>query len=293
MTQKDEGSLRSQASGEVVADLDPVRELVVQRLRAKWDWAFTTPEGLLNSAIEAIDALKPVLDILSWLHAEAVWQYDQAVEDWSRNDEQVLAENQRLADENELLREELDKVSGGWSARVDSRAALRTQLAAATLRADTHQERADRLVIGLRRLLDEDREIENGPAPEPPVGTFLREEGADVPWSVHRRSDGWVCIKTGCQNCPMVWGEVLDFFKNLRPVAVQHESATPPEASSEASPLIHLVTLSSDTGVMGEWQAFCHGCRERQTGDLSRVAFWKDQHEADTLVPSFEQEAKK
>lgn len=75
-------------------------------------------------------------------------------------------------------------------------------------------------------------------------------------------------------------GETREVKLNeLRPMAADPS----PKATSAASPLIHLVTLSSDTGVMGEWQAFCHGCRETATGDMPRVAFWRDQHEADTL----------
>lgn len=62
--------------------------------------------------------------MLAWLHAESVWHHGQTLEDYQRNDERMLAENQRLADENALLRGELDKVSGGWEARVASRQAL-------------------------------------------------------------------------------------------------------------------------------------------------------------------------
>jgi hypothetical protein len=63
-------------------------------------------------------------------------------------------------------------------------------------------------------------------------------------------------------------------------------------ASSEASPIVHTVLLSSDTGVMGEWQAFCSGCRQRSVGDLAHAEFWKDQHLADVLTPQLQANSK-
>lgn len=50
-------------------------------------------------------------DLVAQLHEEIARlkrEHEQAVEDWGRNDEQVLAENQRLADENVQLRAKLD-----------------------------------------------------------------------------------------------------------------------------------------------------------------------------------------
>jgi hypothetical protein len=69
---------------------------------------------------------------------------------------------------------------------------LREQLAPAKLGAEVHQERADQLVIGLMRLLDKDREIENGPrasatsAASPLVHNVVlsSEEGAFGHWHV-------------------------------------------------------------------------------------------------------------
>jgi hypothetical protein len=86
------------------------------------------PPALFEAPEESdLSAAMKQITILAWLHAEAVWHYERAVEDWQGNDERVLAENQRLADENELLREELDKVPGGWEARVASRTTLRAE----------------------------------------------------------------------------------------------------------------------------------------------------------------------
>jgi hypothetical protein len=95
-------------------------------------------------------------NVLAWLHAEAVWHHGQTLEDYQRNDEAMLAENQRLADENELLREELDKVSGGWEARVSSRAslvaeraALRAQLAGSVALPEDWQDQIESAVLGM------------------------------------------------------------------------------------------------------------------------------------------------
>jgi hypothetical protein len=120
LTQKNEGSLRSQASGEVVE----LRERLRSTLSGWSTGAALAVEAGLADAVLADAVLAVVTPELERRDAEMA----QAVEDWGRNDEQTLAENQRLADENELLREELHKVSGGWEARVASRAALRAQL---------------------------------------------------------------------------------------------------------------------------------------------------------------------
>lgn len=63
------------------------------------------------------------------------------------------------------------------------------------------------------------------------------------------------------------------------------------EAEAPLGPIVHSVLLSSDTGVMGEWQAFCSGCRQRSVGDLAHAEFWKDQHLADVLVPKLTNES--
>jgi hypothetical protein len=67
---------------------------------------------------------------------------------------------------------------GWWREAMAERDALRAQLGPAKLGATIHQERADQLVIGLQRLLDRDREIENGPAPLPEASSEASEEGS-------------------------------------------------------------------------------------------------------------------
>lgn len=75
----------------------------------------------------------------------------------------------------------------------------------------------------------------------------------------------------------------VDLFATSSPVEL--------DEFKSASPIIHTVLLSSDTGVMGEWQAFCSGCRQRSVGDLAHAEFWKDQHLADVLVPTLTNES--
>lgn len=233
-------------------------------------------------------------------------QYDQAVEDWARNDEQVLAENQRLADEVARVQDELVTQNRLYRKVGAER--------------DEKQFEVERL----RRWVDRFRE-----ALKPPTEGQTEGEAALVETAMRAvEADGagqWPTV-AGClhgevlrlrglladrgpvaESVPAtpdedaaLWAVALDRVRRDKGVRHTLEDVIremdaldnpSPEASSAASHIVHSVTLSSDTGVMGEWQAFCHGCEQRASGDLSRVELWKDQHLADTLVPSFGQEA--
>jgi hypothetical protein len=140
------------------------------------EWLEAEDRGL----VDAVELLVQQRDTLVWLHAEAVWrlrgmarrvgewrgtsakhyaEFHQAVEDWGRNDEAMLAENQRLADELALAQERIAKTRQAlrldekWSVQhgalavrserdraVAERDALRAQLAAAVkLPSDTDE----------------------------------------------------------------------------------------------------------------------------------------------------------
>lgn len=101
---------------------DELRERVADRLQEKWSYTETQREWLLNAADEAIATMKPELDTLAWLHAESVWQYDQAVKDWGLNDERMLEENQRLANERDALRAQLAALTDPSDAVLDKAA---------------------------------------------------------------------------------------------------------------------------------------------------------------------------
>lgn len=234
MTQMDEGSLRSGASGEVI-------ERVAERL-ASWGISFVPQRSD-----------DPIYDRL----AERVVD-DVITPELERRDAEIDRLNEVRLNTRVQWRADLDEIAAALGIKKDLPVAriVHWAKAAGDLVREAHEQQD--LAVKLLVARDEERDAlraqlasltnesfisspapvtESVPAtPEPPVGTFLREDGADVPWSVHRRSDGWVCIKAGCPNCPMDWTEVLDFFKNLRQVTVQQDAAPSPKATSEASP---------------------------------------------------------
>lgn len=251
MQKEDEGSLRSEASGEVVATLDASRLLRDMARRA--------------SRIRR-----------SWQHSTSALH--------------------RARREYRELVSSMANAAGFTSLSVEPR-----QIKEAVLR-----RRADFLKLQAE-LDDLHAQL------EATLRTSDYQIGDIVCWRGDRWFEGRIMHKTAPEDMMLdteVWDlEVTDpgtMFAGVnmtgRPVHVSEDALVlvrrdkpdpSPEASSAASPLIHSVTLSSDTGVMGEWQAFCHGCEERAKGDMPRVAFWRDQHEADTLVPTLGQEAEK
>jgi chorismate mutase len=156
-------------------------------------------------------------------------EYAQAVEDWGRNDEQVLADSQRLAEEV---------------------ARLRAQLADATRTVD-----AERVALWLFRA--------KTARLKPEDAAYARRVWDDIIDQVDQ--DAW-----------LRYAEAMLADLGL--------SASAPETAPDTPPR-HVVTV---TRKLTCWVAQCDTCPQSWSGTQAEAEVWKDQHEADTLVPQLQ-----
>ncbi len=263
--------------------LAAVVEPVLSELRA----------GFAQSARRSVAIQRDLDETLSKLSAVRVEQHDLR----TAND-QVLAENRRLASDNVALRNAVrwsDRDIAALTARMgtvntipdDTEAQWGVRFAGDVVRLQSGEaptreyvERhnsvatAPNRVEVVRRTVSKWQPVAPQAPVEPTVGDAVRTNKPATPALLRRLVSELQAAASAD----------LDGAYDAGFADGQTQAGNDLEVLlDEAAPVEHLVTYSSDEA---GHLAFCHGCKDRKRGTEQQVQDWGDAHQADTLVPA-------